>query len=155
LARQLILPSKDLLAAWLSGQAAGTCWVLCKAVAQADKTIAVIAANNRELGRMTPAAPCLMLCAEHLPATVGALLAGHNAIFHIADLIAFGCTGFANLRTKLVQAMQKMRAGQLKIGRSLADLGTVQHQAQMFGFDVLAAGFQAMVHRGLQTNLVA
>lgn len=48
-----------------------------------------------------------------------------------------------------------MRAGQLKIGRSLADLGTVQHQAQMFGFDVLTAGFQTMVHRGLQTNLVA
>lgn len=104
---------------------------------------------------MTAENPGLMMCAEHLPATVGALLAGNDAILHIADFIAFRRTGFANLRAKLVQAMQKMRTGQLKICRSLADLGTVQHQAQMFGFDVLAAGFQAMVHRGLQANLVA
>jgi hypothetical protein len=44
--------------------------------------------------------------------------------------------------------------GQLKVSRGLAYLGAVQHQSQMFGFDVLAAGFQAMVHRGLQTNLM-
>ncbi len=70
-----------------------------------------------------------MLSAKHLPATVGALLAGHNTILHTADFIAFRRAGFAYFRTKCVEVMQKMRAGQLKIGRRLANLGAVQHQA--------------------------
>jgi hypothetical protein len=47
----------------------------------------------------------LVLSDEHLPTTVGALLAGSNAILHLANLIAFRCAGFTNLRTKLMQAM--------------------------------------------------
>jgi len=69
----------------------------------------------------------LMLSAEHLPATVGAFLAGHDTVVHIADFIAFGRAGFADLRAKLVKAMLKMRAGKLKISRSLADFGAAHH----------------------------
>ena len=90
-----------------------------------------------------------MLSTEHLPATVGAFLAGDDTVVHIADLIAFGRAGLADLRTKFVKTGQKMRAGQLKISRSLTDFGTVHHQSQMFGFDMFTPRFQTVVHGGL------
>lgn len=88
-----------------------------------------------------------MLRTQHLPTTVGACLAGLDAIFHMADFVAFSGAGFADFGAKLIQAIQEMRAGQLKIGRCLANFGAVQHQAQMFGFDMLSAGFNTMIHR--------
>jgi hypothetical protein len=36
----------------------------------------------------------------------------------------------------------------------LTHFGTIHHQPEMSGFDVLTAGFQAMVHGGFQTGLV-
>jgi hypothetical protein len=51
---------------------------------------------------MTAEIPGLMMCAEHLPTAIGALLTGDDAILHIADLIAFRRAGFANFRAKLV-----------------------------------------------------
>ncbi|WP_186289692.1 hypothetical protein [Methylomonas koyamae] len=154
LMRQSIFPNKDRWAAWLSDPDAGTCGFGCMAIAQADTAAEITAAANRYPGRID-VKDRLMLNAEHLPATVGAMLASHNAILHIADLVAFQRTGFANLCANFVQAMQKMRSGQLEICQSLADLGAVQHQSQMFGFDMFPARFQAMVHRSVQTNLVA
>lgn len=92
---------------------------------QADSTSRVN--NNEDRGSMTSGYLGLMLSAEHLPATVGAFLAGHDTVVHIADFIAFGRAGFADLRAKLVKAMLKMRAGKLKISRSLADFGAAHH----------------------------
>jgi hypothetical protein len=37
----------------------------------------------------------------------------------------------------------------------LAHFGTIHHQPEVLGFDVLAAGFQAMVHGGFQARLMA
>jgi hypothetical protein len=57
------------------------------------------------MGRMSAEALDLVLSDEHLPAAVGALLAGNNAILHLTNLIAFRCAGFTNLCTKLMQAV--------------------------------------------------
>jgi hypothetical protein len=56
-----------------------------------------------------------MLSNEHLPATVGACLASNHTLFHIANLVAFGSTSFADFRTNLMKTGQEMRAGELKI----------------------------------------
>jgi hypothetical protein len=50
-----------------------------------------------------------------------------------------------------------MMAGtaQHEIGGGLTDLGAVHHEAEMGGFDMLAACFQAMVHGLLQAHTVA
>jgi hypothetical protein len=88
-----------------------------------------------------------MLGTEHLPTTIGAFLAGLDASIHMANFIAFSSAGFADFSAKLIQTIQEMRAGQLKIGRCLANFGAVQHQAQMFRFDMLSAGFNTMIHR--------
>lgn len=50
--------------------------------------------------------------------------------------------------------MLETRATQLEICRGLANLGAVHHQTKVFGLDVLSAGFQAVVHSGLQANLM-
>ena len=49
----------------------------------------------------------------------------------------------------------KMRATELKIGRCLADLRTIHHETEMFCFNVLSAGLEAVVHGGLQADLMA
>ena len=51
--------------------------------------------------------------------------------------------------------MLKMRAGKLKISRSLADFCAAHHQPQVFGFHMLTASFNAVIHGGLQANLMA
>jgi len=68
--------------------------------------------------------------ASHFPATLGAVSTGLDAFIHSADPLA------------------TRRA-------CLADLGTVHHQTKVFRLDVLAAGIEAMVHGGLQANLMA
>jgi len=49
----------------------------------------------------------------------------------------------------------KMRTTELKIGRCLTDLGAVNHETEVFCFNVLSAGLQAVVHGGLQADLMA
>jgi len=51
--------------------------------------------------------------------------------------------------------MRKLRTAELKIGRRLANLGAVHQEAEVFGFNMFAAGLQAVVHRGCQTDLMA
>ncbi len=48
----------------------------------------------------------------------------------------------------------KMRTTELKIGRCLADLGAVNHDTEVFCFNVLSAGLEAVVHGGLQADLM-
>lgn len=58
-------------------------------------------------------------------------------------------------RPRKDDAKSERRAAELKVGRGLADLGAAHYQAEVFGFNVLAAGFEAVVHSGLQTDLMA
>jgi hypothetical protein len=51
--------------------------------------------------------------------------------------------------------MLEMRATQLEIGRGLAHLGAVRQESEMSCLDVLSSGLKAVVHGGLQTDLMA
>lgn len=97
----------------------------------------------------------LMLTACHLPATLGAVSTCLNAVIHTADLLAIRSACFANFGANFAKTMLKMRTAELEIGRCLADLGAVHHETEMFCFNVLPASLEAMVHGGLQADLVA
>jgi hypothetical protein len=91
----------------------------------------------------------------HLPATFGAGSAGRDTVVHVADLLAIQRAGFADFSANLTNTMLEMRAAQLEIGRGLADLGAVHQESEMRCQDVFPAGLKAVVHRGLQTDLMA
>jgi len=76
----------------------------------------------------------------HFPATLGAVSTCLDAFIHAADLLAICRACLANPSADLAKTMLKMRAAELKIGRCLADLGAVHHQAEVFRLDVLSAG---------------
>jgi hypothetical protein len=63
--------------------------------------------------------------------------------------------GFTHISAKTAVFCGKFRTGQLQVCRSLANLRAVDHQPEMARFYVLTAGFKAMVHGGLQANLIA
>ena len=91
----------------------------------------------------------------HGPAAFGAGPAGLHAGLHAADCLAalgapltnHGAEG-AKLRVQLALAQHKIRAG-------LADLGAVEHQAEMGRLDVFTAHLQAMGGGHLQARGVA
>ena len=90
-----------------------------------------------------------------MPATLGADSTGLDAFIHTADFLAILRAGLADFGADLANAMLKMRATELKIGRCLADLGAVHDETEMFCFNVLSTGLEAVVHGGLQANLMA
>ncbi len=96
----------------------------------------------------------LVLNTRHLPATVGAVSTGLDAFIHAADLRAIGGARRANFGADLAKTMLKLRVAELKIGRCLADLGTVHQESEVFWIYVLAAGLEAKVQGGLQANLM-
>jgi len=97
----------------------------------------------------------LVMGASHFPATPGAVSTGLDAFIHSADPLAIRRACLADFGADLAKTMLKMRAAELKVGRCLADLGTVHHQTEVFRLDVLSAGIEAMVHGSLQTDLMA
>lgn len=97
----------------------------------------------------------LVMGASHFPATLGAVSTGLDAFIHSADPLATRRACLADFGADLAKTMLKMRATELKVGRCLADLGTVHHQTKVFRLDVLSAAIEAMVHGGLQTDLMA
>ncbi len=99
-------------------------------------------------------APRLVLVASHLPTALGTFPSGFDAILHAADFLTIHRAGLADFGADRAEMMRKLRATELKIGRCLANLGAVHQQAKVFGFNVLSAGLQAVVHGGLQTDLM-
>ena len=51
--------------------------------------------------------------------------------------------------------MLKLGAAELKIGRCLADLSAIHQETEVYCCNVLSAGLKAMVHGGLQADLMA
>ena len=96
-----------------------------------------------------------MLSARHLPATLGTVSTCLDAFVHTTDLLANQRTCLANFGTDLANTTMKMRTTELKIGRCLTDLGAVNHETKVFCFNVFSAGLKAMVHGGLQADLMA
>ena len=96
-----------------------------------------------------------MLGARHLPTALGAFSTGFDAFIHIADLLAIQRACLADFGAERAKTMLKMRAAELKIGRRLADLGAIHQEPEVWCFNVLSAGLKAMVHGGLQADLMA
>jgi hypothetical protein len=90
-----------------------------------------------------------------LPATFGAVSTGLDALIHTTDLLAICRACLADFGADLAKTMLKMRAAKLKISRRLADLSAVHDETEVFCNNVLAAGLEAVVHGGLQTDLMA
>jgi hypothetical protein len=97
----------------------------------------------------------LVLRAGHFPATLGTFFTCFDAFTHIADLLAIRCTGLADFGADRAKMMRKLRATELKIGRRLADFGAVDHETEVICFNVLSASLKAVVHGGLQADLMA
>lgn len=93
--------------------------------------------------------------ARHFPATLGALAARCGTVVHAIQLFAAFGTGIANLGTNSADLIAVWRTAQHEIKRRLTDFGAVHHQAEMTGFDMPAARFQAVIHGGLQASLMA
>jgi hypothetical protein len=96
-----------------------------------------------------------VLHARHLPANLGADSTGLDAFIHTADFLAILSACLADFSANLANAMLKMRATELKIGRCQADLGAVHDETEVFCFNVLSTGLEAVVHGGLQADLMA
>jgi hypothetical protein len=96
-----------------------------------------------------------VLSAGHFPATLGAVSTCLDAFIHTADLLAICRAGFADFGADLANTTMKMRATELKIGRCLADFGAVDHETEVICFNMLSAGLKAVVHGGLQADLMA
>ncbi len=94
------------------------------------------------------------LVARHLPASSGAMPTGRDAFIHAANFFAIRRAGLADFGANLANPMLEMRATQLEISRGLANFGAIHQQAEMFGFDVFTAGLEAVVHGGLQADLI-
>jgi hypothetical protein len=92
---------------------------------------------------------------RHLPTALGAFSTGFDAFIHSAELLAILRAGLADFGADLAQAMLKLGATELKIGRRLADLGAIHQEPEVWCFNVLSAGLKAMVHGGLQADLMA
>ncbi|HTJ54879.1 MAG TPA: hypothetical protein VL380_05635, partial [Nitrosospira sp.] len=91
----------------------------------------------------------------HFTAVPGTLAAHPGAVFHAVNLLATLGAGVAHVGADPADLFAKSRTAQHEIGRGLADLGAVHHQPEMVGLDVLATRLQAMVHRFMQTGLMA
>ena len=97
----------------------------------------------------------LMLGACHFPATLRTFFTGFDAFIHTADLLATLYASLANFGTNLAKTMRKFGVTELKISRCLAYLCAAHHQSKVICLDMLAAGFETVIHGGLQADLIA
>ncbi|WP_181319831.1 hypothetical protein [Nitrosovibrio sp. Nv4] len=93
--------------------------------------------------------------ARHFATTLGALAACRGTVVHAVQLFAAFGTRIANLGANSADLIAVRRTAQHEVKRRLTDFGTVHHQAEMIGFDMPAAQFQAVIHGGLQASLMA
>ena len=97
----------------------------------------------------------LVLRARHFPATLGAISTCLNTFIHAAEFLAAQCACLTDFGANLANATMKRRVNELKIGRCLADLGAADHETEVFCFNMLSAGLEAVIHGGLQADLMA
>src|SRR4051794_7629816 len=92
---------------------------------------------------------------RHRTAGLCAGAAHGDALLHAADPLAI-LGAFAADFCAFAACMPVMRRiDQHEMRRRPAHFGARHHQAEMLGLDVLAAGLEAMVHRGAEAGLVA
>jgi hypothetical protein len=91
----------------------------------------------------------------HFSATIRAFPARFGTFLHIPDLVAILRACVADLGAQSTKTMLKRRASELEIGRGLTDLGAAHQQTEVLWFHMFAAGFETVVQRGLQADLMA
>jgi hypothetical protein len=96
-----------------------------------------------------------VLTTRHFPATLSTGSTGFNAFIHTADFFTIHRTCFTDIGTDLTNTAVKRRATKLEISRCLADLSTVHHETKVFCFNMLSTRLKAVVHGGLQADLMA
>jgi hypothetical protein len=84
---------------------------------------------------------------RHVAAALFASAARLYALVHVADLLAARGTGSADIRARRTDVHVRGGAAQHEVGRGPANLCAAEHESEMNGFGVLAACFQAVVHR--------
>jgi hypothetical protein len=80
-----------------------------------------------------------VLQVRHLSTALGAFSTGFDAFIHSAEVLAIRRAGLADFGAQPAQAMLKMGATELKIGRRLADLGAIHQEPEVYCFNVLFA----------------
>lgn len=97
----------------------------------------------------------LGLDARHGAAAIRAIAACLGAVFQVGNLRTAIGAGVANFGTQCAELATKGRVAQHKVARRLANLGTVDHQAEMVRLGVFASGGEAMDHGRMQAGFVA
>lgn len=95
-----------------------------------------------------------MLGISHLSATLGAFATGLNAFFHAVEFLAALRACLTDFGANLANSTMKRGVAELKIGRCLADLGAVDHETEVFRFNMLSARLEAVVHGACQADLM-
>jgi hypothetical protein len=99
-----------------------------------------------------PASP---LSGSHFSARGRACSTGGDAYVHIANAFAIIRAFGADFRALSACVLMVRSVDEHEVGRCPTDLGASHYQTEMVGLDVFTAGFQAMIHRGTETCLVA
>jgi hypothetical protein len=97
----------------------------------------------------------LVLNAGHFPAALGTSLACLDTFIHTADLLAIHRACLTDFGADCAKMMRKLRTAELEVGRHLAYLCAVHHQTEVLCFDMLSTGIKTVIHRSLQTDLIA
>lgn len=96
----------------------------------------------------------LVLGTSHFSAALGAFSTCLDAFIHAAEFLAAHSACLADFGADCAKVVRKMRATELEISRCLANFGAAHHQPEVFCFNMLTAGFEAVVHGGLQADLM-
>jgi hypothetical protein len=91
----------------------------------------------------------------HHAATLGATLAGLDAVVQAANALAIFCTFSANFRTFPAYVLMVGRIKKHEVRGRAANFGACHHKPEMLGFDGLASGLQTMRHGRSETGLIA
>lgn len=83
------------------------------------------------------------------------MTAGFDALVHFAEEFAVVGTAAANFRADAAGEVVEVGPGEHEVGAGLADFGTVQHEAEVYGLDMFAAHFEAVIHRRLEAHAMA
>src|SRR5690625_875401 len=91
----------------------------------------------------------------HPPAAFCTAAAGIDAFLHVADLFAAPGALLTDFSADRASAHMKLGADQHEVRRGLTNLGAGDHEPEMIRLDMLAACFQAMIHRHREADAMA
>jgi hypothetical protein len=91
----------------------------------------------------------------HRSAAFGTAAAGTDALLHAVEALAVGRALLANFGTFGAGVLVMLRTDEHEVRRRPAHFSASHHESEVTWFDVLPAGFKAVVHRHAKARLVA